>query len=53
MSPEQWLATQQAQQPQTQAAPVAQPQQPKQQAAMSPEQWAASQQEKPEMGFFE
>tara|TARA_R110002126_G_scaffold254978_2_gene398056 strand:- start:1997 stop:3970 length:1974 start_codon:yes stop_codon:yes gene_type:complete len=53
MSPEQWLATQQAQQPQTQSAPVAQPQQPKQQAAMSPEQWAASQQEKPEMGFFE
>jgi hypothetical protein len=53
MSPEQWLATQQAQQPQPQAAPVTQPQQTKQQAAMSPEQWAASQQEKPEMGFFE
>jgi hypothetical protein len=53
MSPEQWLATQQAQQPQTQAAPVTQPQQTKQQSAMSPEQWAASQQEKPEMGFFE
>lgn len=53
MSPEQWLATQQAQQSQPQAATVTQPQQPKQQAAMSPEQWAASQQEKPEMGFLE
>jgi len=52
MSPEQWLATQQAQQPQTKAQPQAAPTAQAQPQQMSPEQWADTQ-EKPEMGFFE
>ena len=52
MSPEQWLATQQARQPQTKAQPQVAPTAQAQPQQMSPEQWADAQ-EKPEMGFFE